>query len=452
MEDPAPHPAPPDPPPGERAAAAGDAPSARGGLGPLHRKFLRDTKGELVFPLALLTSIYFFDEFDTAAFNTLAPDIKNSFHLTDNTFLLVNIINLSLIVLLAVPVGYLGDRVTRTRLVVISGVLAGFFSLATGLAVSFALLVAFRFGNGVGVLANVPIHNSLISDYYTPGARPTAFATHTNAVYIANIIGPAVAGLAGAVLGWRAAFFVLFVPILVTTVIATRLHEPVRGGTDKPGQPAPEHDPPAFWAAAKTLWGIPTLRRCFWASVPLGAGVIPLVLYLSLFFEREYHLGALARGLILAANAACTYVGVQHGGKLTPSWLGKGMAVPLQRVGIVLAAVGAGVLLTAWSPWLALTIAIGLVTNLAVGYFFAPLAAIQALVSPTRERSLSFSLAAIFLALGVVVFFGLGLGSIADDHGLRWALVATAPFWFISGYVVHTAGKFVTDDVARAFA
>ncbi|MEY2571227.1 MAG: branched-chain amino acid transport system ATP-binding protein livF, partial [Acidimicrobiaceae bacterium] len=247
--------------------------TTRGPLRLLRAKFLRDTRGEVVFPLTLLTAIYFFDEFDTAAFSTLAPDIKASFGLSDNTFLIVLGLNVSAIVLLAVPVGYWADRVSRIQMVVISGVLAGLFSFATGLATTFVLLVAFRFGNGLGVLANVPVHNSLISDYYTPDARPTAYATHTNAVYIANILGPAVAGAAGALLGWRAAFFVLFAPILITTVLATRLQEPVRGGTDRPGQPAPEHDPPSFTEARKTLWAIPTLRRCFWASVPLGAGV-----------------------------------------------------------------------------------------------------------------------------------------------------------------------------------
>ena len=424
----------------------------RGPLGLLRAKFLRDTKGEMVFPLTLLTAIYFFDEFDTAAFSTLAPDIKNSFHLTDNAYLLVVGANVSVIVLLAVPVGYWADRVSRVRLVIISGVLAGFFSLATGLATSFAMLTAFRFGNGLGVLANVPVHNSLIADYYTPDARPTSFATHTNAVYIANILGPAIAGIAGATLGWRAAFFILFVPILITTVIATRLHEPVRGGTDKPGQPAPEHDPPKFVEAARTLWRIPTLRRSFWASIPLGAGVLPLVLYLSLYYERTYHLGPFQRGLILAANAACTYAGVQRGGKLTPSWLAKGMGVPLERVGMVFALVAVGIVLIAASPWLALTIVIGLVTNYVIGFFFAPLAAVQALVSPARERSLSFSLGAIFLVAGVLLFAISGLGTIADSYGLRWGLVVTAPFWVISGYIAYTAGQFVTADVAKNFA
>ena len=425
----------------------------KGALGFLRRKFQSDTKGELVFPLAVLTALYFFDEFDTAAFATLAPDIKRSFDLTDEKFIGLIIINVSLIVLLAVPVGYLADRVSRTKLVVLSGVLAGTFSLGTGLATTVALLTLARFGNGVGVLANVPIHNSLLADYYTPNARPSVYANHTNAMYLGAIFGPALAGVVGAVFGWRAAFFILFIPIAITTVVALRLVEPTRGATDKPGETSPETmRPPKFVPSVKRLWSIKTLRRTMLASVFFGAGVIPLAAYLPLFFEREFGLGPFARGLIGAANAGCTFIGVQQGGKLTPGWFAKGMHVPMQRVGMVLAVVGPGLILTAASPWLALTIAIGLGTNYLLGFFFAPLAAVQALVSPARERSLSFSLGAIFLVFGVILFFALGLGAVSDNHGIRWALVALAPFWVIGGFVASSAGKFVADDVNAAFA
>lgn len=422
-------------------------------MGSLRDKFARDTRGEPIFPLAVLTALYFFDEFDSAAFATLAPDIQRSFGLSDERFLGLIIANLSLVVLLAVPIGYLADRISRTRLVVASGLLAGGFSLLTGFAGTVAFLTFCRFGNGVGVVANQPVHNSLLADYYTPNARPTAFANHTNAVYVGAILGPAVAGAAGALFGWRAAFFVLFAPIIVTSLVALRLHEPVRGGTDQPGAGDAEHlPPPTFRAAVRTLWGIRTLRRCFLAAISFGAGFIPLVAYLALYLEREYGLGPLARGVIGAANAAATYVGVQQGGRLTPGWLAQGMGVPLQRVGLVLGLVGLGILALAASPWLPLTIAVSLATSYALGFFFAPLAAVQALVSPARERSLSFSLGAIFLVLGVVLFFALGLGDIADDHGLRWALLALSPFWVVGGAVVMSAGKFVADDVTRAFA
>jgi branched-chain amino acid transport system ATP-binding protein len=429
--------------------------AAKGGLllRLLRSKFLSDTKGEAIFPLSVLTALYFFDEFDTAAFLTLAPDIKRSFGLTDERFIGLVIANVSLVVLLAVPVGYLADRVSRVKLVVLSGVLAGSFSLATGLSTSVLFLTFARFGNGVGLLANVPIHNSLLADYYTPPARPTVFANHTNAMYLGAIFGPAVAGIAGTLLGWRAAFFFLFVPIAITTVVAIRLVEPARGGTDKPGDPSPETQaPPKFREAVRTLWAIRTLRRTMLASVFLGAGLIPLIGYLSLFFEREFGVGAFGRGLIGAANAACTFVGVHQGGRLTPGWFAKGMHVPMRRVGLAVSVVGPGLLLTAASPWLALTVGIGLVTNYLLGFLFAPLAAVQALVSPARERSLSFSLGAIFLVLGVILFFAMGLGSISDNYGIRWAFVALAPFWVLGGITAASAGKFVERDVQAAFA
>jgi len=422
-------------------------------VGRLRSLFERDTKGEAIFPLAVLSALYFFDEFDTAAFATLAPDIQRSFDLTDEKFIGLVIINASLVVLLAVPVGYLADRVNRVHLVVISGILAGSFSLVTGLVSSVALLTFARFGNGVGVLANIPIHNSLLSDYYTPDSRPTVFANHTNALYLGAIFGPAVAGVAGAAFGWRAAFFICFIPIIITTVIATRLVEPARGSTDRPDGLLPMGGPPpGFRAACKTLWGVHTLRRTFWASIFLGAGLLPLAAYLPLFFEREYGLGPFERGVIGAANAAVTFVGVQRGGRLTPAWFAKGMQVPMQRTGLVLAAVGPGLLLIVASPWLAGSVAFSLLTSYFVGYLFAPLAAVQALVSPARERSLSFSLGAVFLVAGVILFFITGLGGVSDAHGLRWALAVLAPFWIIGGAIAASAGQFVERDVQLAFA
>jgi branched-chain amino acid transport system ATP-binding protein len=420
-------------------------------LAPLQRWFERDTKGEAIFPLAVLTALYFFDEFDTAAFGTLAPDIKHSFHLTDEKFIGLIVLNVSLVVLLAVPAGYLADRVSRVKLVVISGFLAGTFSLFTGLATSVALLTSARFGNGVGVLANGPIHNSLLTDYYSVDARPSVFANHTNALYLGSIAGPAVAGVAGALFGWRAAFFVLFVPIIITTVVATRLVEPARGATDAPGGAAiAVGPPPKFREAVRTLWRIRTLRRTFWAAVFVGAGLLPLAGYLPLYLERVYDLGPFPRGLIGALNAAATFVGVQQGGRLTPKWFASGMGVPMQRMGLAIAAVGPGILLAAGSPWLALTLVGWAAASYAIGFLFAPLAATQALVSPARERSLAFSLAAIFLVLGVVLFYASGLGKISDEYGIRWAIAILAPFWVAGGLLARTAGQFVAADTQAA--
>ena len=161
----------------------------------LRRRFEADAKGEAIFPLVVLSALFFFDEFDTSAFGTLAPEIQKSFHLSDERFIALIIVNVSVTALLAVPLGYYADRISRTKIVVVSGMLAGTFSLFTGLSVGVAALTLARFGNGLGLLANGPIHNSLLADYYTPDARPTVFANHQNAVYVAAVLGPAFAGV-----------------------------------------------------------------------------------------------------------------------------------------------------------------------------------------------------------------------------------------------------------------
>src|SRR3982751_2953911 len=86
------------------------------------------TAGDLIFPLAILFAIYFFDEFDTAAFGVLAPKIKEAFDLTDKALFGIVAANLTIVLALAIPVGYLGDRLPRRLLVVVGAIVAGVFS------------------------------------------------------------------------------------------------------------------------------------------------------------------------------------------------------------------------------------------------------------------------------------------------------------------------------------
>jgi branched-chain amino acid transport system ATP-binding protein len=422
-------------------------------LARVRERLNRDTGGVAAFALVMLSLLYFFDEFDTAAFGVLAPDIQRSFNLSDRDFGGLVILNVSLLLLLAIPVGYLADRMRRTRLVVLSGVIAGVFSFGTGLAGSVVLLTLMRFGNGIGLLANGPVHNSLLADYYPVENRATVFGAHLNALYLGAIAGPAFAGTLGSLFGWRAPFLVLMVPILVATFFVRRLEEPRRGGSDDPTATADfvEQDPLSFREGVRTLWSVRTLRRQFVASLFTGAGLLPLAFYVPLYLERVYGLAPLARGVIGAANAAATFYGIQRSGRWTASWFARGMGEPLRRSAYCLMVIGVGFSLIAASPFLAVALAVGLATNFAIGVFQPPFYAVQALVSPARARTLSFSFGALFLVIGVVVlFYGTGAGAISDNHGIRWALFALGPYWVVGGAILATAAKFVGPDAEAA--
>ena len=104
------------------------------------------TGGVSALPLIVLTTLFAFDQFDTAAFAVLAPTIEKAFGLSDKQYGLLVLVNLSFVLLLAIPVGYLGDRIPRTKLVVAGGILAGVFSFFTGIVGTVALLVVVRIG------------------------------------------------------------------------------------------------------------------------------------------------------------------------------------------------------------------------------------------------------------------------------------------------------------------
>jgi MFS family permease len=220
----------------------------------IRQRFEKATRGAPVYPLLALFLIFFVDEFDTAAFNTLAPDIKRAFHLTDARFGFIVILNLTIVLLVAVPVGYYGDRLPRRRLVLAGATAAGVFSFATGLAPAIGFLIAIRIGNGFGRLMNDSIHNSLLADYYPPESRAEVFGIHRNAVYLGSITGAALTGLLGTLFGWRVTFAALLVPLLAVVLYARRLEDPLRGGTDdQAAAEAAEHEEPVPIAEARRI-------------------------------------------------------------------------------------------------------------------------------------------------------------------------------------------------------
>src|SRR4051812_50221316 len=95
----------------------------------IRQYFENVTLGDAIAPLMILFFVYFFDEFDTAAFGTLVPEIKRAFGLSTGEFGFIVIMNISVVLLLAVPVGHYGDKLPRRKLVVAGALIARGFSL-----------------------------------------------------------------------------------------------------------------------------------------------------------------------------------------------------------------------------------------------------------------------------------------------------------------------------------
>ena len=421
----------------------------------VRRRFEAVTGGLPTFPLGVLFFLYFVDEFDTAAFGVLAPEIQDAFNLSDAGFSLVVILNLTVVLLLAVPVGYYGDRLPRRLLVVVGAIVGAVFSALTGVVSGTLLLILVRIGNGVGVLVSDPIHTSLLADYYKPADRPGVFAMHRNAQRFAAIVGPLLGGVLAWLFGWQAVFFILLVPVVVMALYARRLREPVRGETDDADAAlVAEHERPVpLGRGVRMLFSVPTLRRQYIAWLFIGAAWLPLAFLSPLFFENQFGLEPLQRGIIGALGAAAGFAGQVFGGRWTGRWLANGMGEPAKYAGWSLVAVGPGLLLIAISPNAVIATVFVILTSFGGGIFTPPFLTIQAFVSPARIRSLSFSFGSVFIVAGLWLLYLnpiLGIASISDDHGERWGIAALMPFWVIGGLVLRSAHRFVAEDAQRA--
>jgi branched-chain amino acid transport system ATP-binding protein len=311
--------------------------------------------------------------------------------------------------------------------------------------------VLVRIGNGAGLVVNDPVHTALLADYYLPESRPEAFSVHRSAPRIGAILGPIVAGIVGFTMGWRAAFFVMAIPIVIVAVVSLKLKEPVRGGTDDPelALEAAQEAPVSFARGYRILRSVPTLRRQYLGAVFLGAAFVPLVTLLTLYLDRVFHIGQVGRGVVGCLNAAAGFAGVIWAGRLTrDKWLKKSLGEPQRQGGIIIILVAVGLLVISALAKIWLVVPIGMAVSFVGGMYLPPVLTVTAMVSPARVRSQGFSMFLLFLALGGfnVIF----TGPISDNHGIRWAIAYLTPWWIVAGLVIMSASKFVEHDAARA--
>jgi ABC-type branched-subunit amino acid transport system ATPase component/MFS family permease len=438
----------------ERPSGAADA-GARLPIGirQLYNYFAKATGGEPIYPLAALFSVFFIDQFDTAAFGVLAPDIQRTFDLSDTGLGVIAILNFTIVLAVGVPLGFYADRLPRRTFVWVGAIIAGVFSFLTGVVGILALFILVRLGNGVGLLVNTSVHQSLLSDYYKPQDWPAVLSIHRNGDFLGAIIGPAVVGAVAAIFSWQAAFMMLVVPIIAVGLLAFKLWEPLRGGTEdrRAAEIVAEEKPPPFDRSVRTLMSIKTLHRQYIAWIFIGAGFLPLAVLTPLYFEEHFNVGPFGRGLIISSGAAATLAAVMWSRSLVQKWLAKGMGEPLSRTGWVLLLVGLGIGGIGASPFLGLSIALYILTLFVGGLFWVPFTVTQFFVSPARFRTLSLSLGNVFLVVGVWLLVLLpGLFGVSDRHGPRWVLMAVVPYWVIGGLILRSGRHYVLDDATRS--
>ncbi len=431
---------------------------------PLHQgaasavPFREAVAGQGLYPLLVLVLLNVVDEIDQAALAVFAPNIREYFGLDRTKLGVIVGLQVALLVLAAVPLGYVATRVNRARMLRICATLWSFFSTLTAAATNLGVFLVARIGSGMGKAAVDPVGKSLLADYYPPTGWNRIFAFHNAANPFGNIVGPLMAaGVAFATgyspTAWRWAFPILTVPTLIAILMARKLNEPavqVAKGYMAATMTATGAPPDlSFRVAVRRIVRIATFRRQLVGIGVLGFALVGVAAFASLLYEEIFGINEGGRGVIFGILATASLIGNVVGGPIGERIFQKSPALAVRVVGMGIASntiiLAAGVFL----PSIYLVVAVQWLAILAIAIVVAPMNAVMSAICPSRLRALMLSLITLCIALFGGVLGGLIVGRISDITGdVRWGLASLAPFGIVGGILMATGARTINADIA----
>ncbi|MSP43173.1 MAG: MFS transporter [Alphaproteobacteria bacterium] len=260
------------------------------------------TQGYRKYVLGILVMVYVFNFIDRQILTILMEPIRLDLKLTDSQLGLLSGIAFAVFyTTFGIPIARHADKNSRVNVISFSLLSWSVMTALCGLAMNFWQLMLGRIGVAVGEAGASPPSHSLISDYFAPEHRATAFSIYSLGIPIGVMIGYLAGGWLVHFFDWRTAFVVVGLPgIVMAFIVRKTVIEPPRGlseGVRGKQQLA------SFREVASFLWS----RRSF-RHVSLAGGLHAFVSYgignwIPSFLVRSYHMGSAEIGTYLALIA-----------------------------------------------------------------------------------------------------------------------------------------------------
>lgn len=278
----------------------------RGRLGarnvPLRRVRQRLSSGAATrnWVLALLFLIYLSSYIDRTIIYLLQEPIKHEFGLSDRQLGLLGGAAFGILyAVLGLPIARLAERRGRVGIIVFCLVVWSVLCAACGAAQAFGQLLILRAGLAIGEAGCSPPAHSIISDYFPPERRATAFAVYVTAVPVGQMLGAMLGGTLAQAAGWRATFVLVGLPGLVLAVLLwLTVREPVRGQSDDMPPPSDDQAPPSLVAVLRHARGQPAFLHVLAGSTVGFFAYFGITNFMASFFLRSFGLTLAQVGMI----------------------------------------------------------------------------------------------------------------------------------------------------------
>ena len=408
--------------------------------------------------LMILNSL---DELQTAAIAVLAPDIRDTFGVSDGTITFIASSSGAFVVLGAIPMGWAADRMRRVPIIGWASIIFAAMVTLSGMAVNAFSFFWARFGVGIAKANTIPVHSSMIADTYPIGIRGRIGAIDKGTGRLVAVISPilvggiaAIANGPGEVDGWRWAYYILGIPVAIAAIAAFFLKEPQRGRWEKEdvlGESFTEDDPlpVSMDAAFSRLMRIKTVKSVVVGFSALGFGLFTAPVLENLWLEDKFGLESFERGAWATAAGLFTVLSLVYvGPKFDRLWREN----PTRTLHMIGALIGFSAVFKPiqWAmPTVPLFIAFSIPTLVMLSTAFAMVSPVMQAIVPYRLRGTGTALITLY------IFFigGTGGGLIsfmfADSWGPRvTTLVLTIPSAILGGLIMYRGAKHVRHDLS----
>lgn len=225
-----------------------------------------------IWALFVLFVANVFNQADRMLFGVVVDPIRQDLLLSDTQMSLLSglffvLFNLVAGLLLARAI----DRGNRVRILAIGVFAWSVATAAQGYAEGFWSLAAARIAVGIGEATAFPAAMSLIPDLFRVQARGRAVAAFQSSTFVGIVGGTVVAGVLGAMLGWRMMFVVCGAAGMLAVALLFTVKEPARGQAEHPAA-AGESYLAGMLSACRRVLRIPGM-----ASLMIGFGLTSMM-------------------------------------------------------------------------------------------------------------------------------------------------------------------------------